>query len=129
MENKGIWEVISKLVSASAQNNKSEKTGENAQVKEESEQAVNENKEEFKQNSFCKSYNPFASLSLTKPQISSKRAEKQTRTTIDLNGSKNVTVNKNTPTRNIVDLINRHNAFSKKISDNLINDNLTPTKK
>ena len=65
--------------------------------------------------SFAKTYNPFASPMLEKPQITSARVDRPTRTTICLNGSKNLVNGQVTDkTKNIVDLINRHNAFSQK---------------
>lgn len=121
MENTGIWELIAKLVSQGekpkdAQNNTdlSDSSQKNNQPEKNStNNFIGENK-----NSFCKSYNPLASVSGDKNQISGPRASLPPRNKIDLSYSKNV-ANKNAKNKgaNVLELINLHNAHSKKISE------------
>lgn len=113
MENKSIWDIISKL------------TGTNGEKKESNDndlqtpptQPVDEHKNSGGlQGSFSKSYNPFITDYFERPQVTSKKTEKPTRTTIELKNSKNINRNalgESSPS--IVDLINKHNYYSTKI--------------
>ena len=120
MENKSIWDLISSIGLMQNKNKTSQE--ENATENSSSAQENNANKQEntprdksLPYGSFAKTYNPFASPMLEKPQITSARVDSPTRTNICLNGSKNLVNGQVTDkTKNIVDLINRHNAFSQK---------------
>ncbi len=140
MDNKSIWDLISKIAmpkilnggnthpspssADSAQQNSSDngdapsfEQDSNFQPSEENFSTDNGNEKNMS-GSFLKSYNPFASPLIEKPQITSQRAEKPLRNTIDLRGSKNLTNGeKKEKTRNIIDLINRHNYYSNKIKN------------
>jgi len=67
-------------------------------------------------NSFLKSYNPFGEIQKNRPQLSMPKAPKPTKNTIDLSGGKAQIKNaKSSQSKNVIDLINRHNAFLLKI--------------
>ena len=115
MENKGIWDIISKLT---APLNKNEQPPTPNDIDQD---LTNQNEQSERAptfgDSYLKSYNPFSSPLIKKPQISSSRAERPARSVIDLKASKNLTNGKQTDkTRNIIELINRHNYYSQKIT-------------
>ena len=120
MEGKGIWDLIAKF--ATGKNGESNETlnEENKQNSQPQEKGQGlENPLSPLSGSFLKSYNPFASPLIEKPQITSARADKPLRKSIDLNGSKNLASSKGKDkTRNIIDLINKHNFYSHKINNN-----------
>ena len=63
-----------------------------------------------------KAYNPFGNLQKNKPQLNMPKAPKPTKSRIDLSTSKNLAKDGvSEPSKNVIDLINRHNAFSAKI--------------
>ncbi len=143
MDNKSIWDLISKIAmpkilnggntqtypidshSSSVESDTQNSNGDGSSpsfAPDSKFQPSEENSSTFQTNektmsgSFLKSYNPFASPLIEKPQITSQRAEKPLRSTIDLRGSKNLTSGeKKEKTRNIIELINRHNYYSNKI--------------
>ena len=67
-------------------------------------------------NSFMKSYNPFGEVQKGKSQLSMPKAPKPTKNKIDLSLSKGIEKPRQSDgAKNMIDLINRHNAFSAKI--------------
>lgn len=80
-------------------------------------QTDNHNLFEKNTESVMKSYNPFATAEYTKSQISSPKTQvKPLKTTIDLKSGKNLAAEKNKDlSRDMIKLINKHNALSKKI--------------
>lgn len=127
MDGKGIWDLIAKLAMPK---NDGDSANQNKNFSDQNSPPLNESSSSFPQErpnaksenqnmkgSFLKSYNPFDSPLIDKPQITSPRAEKPPRKSIDLNGSKNVFgENRQDKTRDIVTLINRHNYYSKKLN-------------
>lgn len=68
------------------------------------------------QKSFMKSYNPFTSAESDKRQITSPRAVKPPKSTIDLKNGKNLASEKKSDgSSDMVRFINRHNALAKQI--------------
>ena len=117
MENKGIWDIISKLT-APLNKNEQPTTTYNDNIEQDS-AIKSEQPEQVPTfgDSYLKSYNPFSSPLIKKPQISSSRAERPARSVIDLRTSKNLSNGKQSDkTRNIIELINRHNYYSQKIT-------------
>ena len=117
MENKGIWDLITKLSAPLKDKNaNTEKVASN--TPEENSESVSEEESSCSlSGSYLKSYNPFASPLIKKPQISSARAERPPRAVIDLRSSKNLVNGKvKDKTHNIIELINRHNYYSHKIT-------------
>ena len=117
MENKGIWDLITKLSAPLKDKNaNTEKVASN--TPEENSESVSEEESSCSlSGSYLKSYNPFASPLIKKPQISSARAERPPRAVIDLRSSKNLANGKaKDKTHNIIELINRHNYYSHKIT-------------
>ena len=103
MENKSIWDLISKFAipqpSNGEQNNSLNENGNNSDKPQ-------ENKSQRLNTS-------------DKPQITSKRAERPTRKTIELKNSKNInSLAGGTQNPSIIDLINKHNYYSRKITKN-----------
>ena len=122
MENKSIWDLISSIGLMQNKNKTSQE--ENATESYSSAQENNASKQEntprdksLPYGSFAKTYNPFSERQTNKSQVISKKAERPARTTIDLKNSKNVAKEKDGGSQNIIDLINRHNYYSKKIRD------------
>ena len=116
MENKGIWDLISKLTAPLKQDEQPsiDNQGEQNSLTEQDNQSE---KPATFGDSYLKSYNPFSSPLIKKPQISSSRAERPARSVIDLKSSKNLSNGKQSDkTRNIIELINRHNYYSQKIT-------------
>ena len=118
MENKSIWDLISKFAipqpSNDEQNNSLNENGNDSDKPQENKiQRLNTS------DSFLKSYNPFQTSYFDKPQITSKRAERPTRKTIELKNSKNInSLAGGTQNPSIIDLINKHNYYSRKITKN-----------
>lgn len=66
--------------------------------------------------SYIKTYNPFGEALSPRPQISAPRAKKQPKEKIDLSLGKNLAGEKKTEvSKNMLDLIKRHNALSREI--------------
>lgn len=81
--------------------------------------AINSEKStgEAEQKSFMKSYNPFSSAESDRRQITSPRATKPPKNTIDLKNGKNLaSEKKNDGSSDMVRFINRHNALIKQIN-------------
>ena len=91
----------------------------NATEKSENASGFSQNKNSYlpeSNNSFMKAYNPFGDLQKNKPQLNMPKAPRPTKNRIDLSSSKNLATNGvSEPSKNVIDLINRHNAFSAKI--------------
>lgn len=145
MENKNILDFIQKLQSAigakpTAPTGESEsaETGRvNAAVRSETENAggVNERKTGADQKkasvsvfpsyaaaddkngkSFLKTYNPFGEALQNRPQVSAPRAKMKPKEKIDLSSSKNLAGDKKTDvSKNMLDLINKHNRISSEL--------------
>ena len=118
MENKSIWDLISKFAipqpSNDEQNNSLNENGNDSDKPQE-----NKSQRLNTSDSFLKSYNPFQTSYFDKPQITSKRAERPTRKTIELKNSKNISsLAGGTQNPSIIDLINKHNYYSRKITKN-----------
>ena len=110
MDSKGIWDLITKIAlpKTDEQENKPNPT-------EDSKPDQNDSKPLC--GSYLKSYNPFASPLIEKPQITSPRADKPLRKAIDLSASKNLAGNASKDkAHNVINLINRHNYYSQKIN-------------
>lgn len=117
MENKGIWDLITKLSAPLKDKNTTPENNANTTTEENSEGVTEEESTSALSGSYLKSYNPFASPLIKKPQISSARAERPPRAVIDLRSSKNLANGKaKDKTHNIIELINRHNYYSHKIT-------------
>ena len=113
MENKGIWDLIAKIASPINQNKKTEDVSNNNKFLNDSpnSSAPQQNQSPLS-GSFSKSYNPFSALDKQKNQILGIKAQKPTKTVIDLKNSKPVTKPKsNDKNHNIIDLINNHNRY------------------
>lgn len=66
-----------------------------------------------------KSYNPFETSAKARTQLNMPRAQKPTKDKIDLSLCKNLSPKEGSEGRkNMIELINRHNAFSNKIKGN-----------
>lgn len=66
--------------------------------------------------SYMKTYNPFGEALSPRPQITAPRAKKQPKEKIDLSLGKNLAGEKKTEvSKNMLDLIKRHNALSREI--------------
>lgn len=66
--------------------------------------------------SYIKTYNPFGEALSPRPQIAAPRAKKQPKEKIDLSLGKNLAgEKKNEASKNMLDLIKRHNALSREI--------------
>ena len=109
MEGKGIWDLIAKFALGKNEENKEIATTQiQPPLTQESAEPQPPLGKTTLSGSFLKSYNPFASPLIEKPQITSTRAEKPLRKSIDLNGSKNLVNGKSKDkTRNIIELINK----------------------
>ncbi len=117
MENKGIWDLISKLSTPLKDKNTNVENSANTPKEENLESVTEKESPSALSGSYLKSYNPFASPLIKKTQISSARAERPPRAVIDLRSSKNLANGKaNDKTRNIIELINKHNYYSHKIT-------------
>lgn len=115
MENKGIWDLITKLSAPLKDKTATEEKANDANSPQEN--STEEEQSFLLSGSHLKSYNPFASPLIKKPQISSARAERPPRAVIDLRSSKNLANGKaKDKTHNIIELINRHNYYSHKIT-------------
>lgn len=123
MEKTSILDFISKLTGAennrqSDGGNAADKTDEN-QTNGGSDGAKAANTEKNisgEQKSFMKSYNPFTLAESDKRQISSPRAVKPPKSTIDLKNGKNLASEKKSDgSSDMVRFINRHNALAKQI--------------
>lgn len=129
MENKGIWDLIAKIASPLTGENNQKTTNEanqnnNETILTEKEKAVAQPLSEKSNNPFCesfaKSYNPFSSLPFNRGQITSKKAQKPLKCTIDLNSSKPVKMQKTVEkSHDIIQLINNHNRHVKLVNENL----------
>lgn len=124
MEKTSILDFISKLTGAennrqSDGGNAAGKTDENRTSGESSDGAKAANTEKNisgEQKSFMKSYNPFTSAESDKRQITSPRAVKPPKSTIDLKNGKNLASEKKSDgSSDMVRFINRHNALAKQI--------------
>lgn len=123
MEKTSILDFISKLTGAennrqSDGGNAADKTDEN-QTNGGSDGAKAANTEKNisgEQKSFMKSYNPFTLAESDKRQITSPRAVKPPKSTIDLKNGKNLASEKKSDgSSDMVRFINRHNALAKQI--------------
>ncbi len=123
MEKTSILDFISKLTGAennrqSDGGNAAGKTDEN-QTNGGSDGAKASNTEKNisgEQKSFMKSYNPFTLAESDKRQITSPRAVKPPKSTIDLKNGKNLASEKKSDgSSDMVRFINRHNALAKQI--------------
>lgn len=124
MEKTSILDFISKLTGAennrqSDGGNAAGKTDENRTSGESSDGAKAANTEKTisgEQKSFMKSYNPFTLAESDKRQITSPRAVKPPKSTIDLKNGKNLASEKKSDgSSDMVRFINRHNALAKQI--------------
>lgn len=124
MEKTSILDFISKLTGAennrqSDDGNAAGKTDENRTSGESSDGAKAANTEKTisgEQKSFMKSYNPFTLAESDKRQITSPRAVKPPKSTIDLKNGKNLASEKKSDgSSDMVRFINRHNALAKQI--------------
>lgn len=115
MEKTSILDFISKLTGTTPNSADEEKKGSNDPAEQSPKNSVKDNNESS-QKSFMKSYNPFASADSDKRQISSPRAAKPPKSTIDLKNGKNLASEKKSDgSSDMVRFINRHNALSKQI--------------
>ncbi len=110
MEKTSILDFIAKLTgSNSSENTTDEQKTEDAAEKKEPEQNGKD--------SFMRSYNPFSAADSDKRQITSPRAAKPPKNTIDLKYGKNLAAEKkNDRSSDMVRFINRHNALSQSIN-------------
>mgnify|MGYP004545105493 FL=1 len=123
MEKTSILDFISKLTGAennrqSDGGNAADKTDENrTNGGSDGAKAANTEKNiSGEQKSFMKSYNPFTLAESDKRQISSPRAVKPPKSTIDLKNGKNLASEKKSDgSSDMVRFINRHNALAKQI--------------
>lgn len=123
MEKTSILDFISKLTGAennrqSDGGNAADKTDENrTNGGSDGAKAANTEKNiSGEQKSFMKSYNPFTLAESDKRQISSPRAVKPPKSTIDLKNGKNFASEKKSDgSSDMVRFINRHNALAKQI--------------
>lgn len=123
MEKTSILDFISKLTGAennrqSDGGNAADKTDENRTngVSDGAKAANTEKNISGEQKSFMKSYNPFTLAESDKRQITSPRAVKPPKSTIDLKNGKNLASEKKSDgSSDMVRFINRHNALAKQI--------------
>lgn len=123
MEKTSILDFISKLTGAennrqSDGGNAADKTDENrTNGGSDGAKAANTEKNiSGEQKSFMKSYNPFSLAESDKRQITSPRAVKPPKSTIDLKNGKNLASEKKSDgSSDMVRFINRHNALAKQI--------------
>ena len=123
MEKTSILDFISKLTGAennrqSDGGNAADKTDENrTNGGSDGAKAANTEKNiSGEQKSFMKSYNPFTLAESDKRQITSPRAVKPPKSTIDLKNGKNLASEKKSDgSSDMVRFINRHNALAKQI--------------
>ena len=110
MEKTSILDFIAKLTGSTPSENKTdEQKKEDVTEKKEPEQNVRD--------SFMRSYNPFSAADSDKRQITSPRAAKPPKNTIDLKYGKNCAAEKkNDRSSDMVRFINRHNALSQSIN-------------
>ncbi len=113
MENKGIWELIAKFASPQKQNGKNNNQPSNEKNLQNSPPPLAQTQNENPlSGSFAKSYNPFSALEKQKNQILGLKAQKPTKTIIELKNSKpiskNISKDKN---YDIIELINNHNRY------------------
>lgn len=123
MEKTSILDFISKLTGA--ENNRQSDGGNAAGKTDENQtnggsdgaKAANTEKNiSGEQKSFMKSYNPFTLAESDKRQITSPRAVKPPKSTIDLKNGKNLASEKKSDgSSDMVRFINRHNALAKQI--------------
>ena len=123
MEKTSILDFISKLTGA--ENNRQSDGGNAADKADENRtnggsdgaKAANTEKNiSGEQKSFMKSYNPFTLAESDKRQITSPRAVKPPKSTIDLKNGKNLASEKKSDgSSDMVRFINRHNALAKQI--------------
>lgn len=123
MEKTSILDFISKLTGA--ENNRQSDGGNAADKTDENQtnggsdgtKAANTEKNiSGEQKSFMKSYNPFTLAESDKRQITSPRAVKPPKSTIDLKNGKNLASEKKSDgSSDMVRFINRHNALAKQI--------------
>ena len=114
MENKGIWDLIAKIASPIKQNSDGAETtlNNNEGLSGSSNTSVPKANQSPLCGSFSKSYNPFSALEKQKNQILGLKAQKPTKTVIELKNSKPVTKPKgNDKNHNIIELINNHNRY------------------
>lgn len=123
MEKTSILDFISKLTGAennrqSDGGNAADKTDENRKNggSDGAKAANTEKNISGEQKSFMKSYNPFTLAESDKRQITSPRAVKPPKSTIDLKNGKNLASEKKSDgSSDMVRFINRHNALAKQI--------------
>lgn len=109
MEKTSILDFISRLTGASPEEKDS------AEQKQAAEQPKTDSSAE-RSDSFMRSYNPFSSAESERRQITSPRAAKPPKSTIDLKSGKNLaSEKKNDGASDMIRFINRHNALSGRI--------------
>ena len=113
MENKGIWDLIAKIASPLNQKENSEPTQKSIESFKNSPQPSAPPQEKNPlDGTFSKSYNPFSALDKQKNQILGLKAQKPTKTVIELKNSKPVSkVKNNDKNHDIIELINNHNRY------------------
>jgi len=110
MEKTSILDFIARLTGSAPSQSKPDEPEKNGETeKKEPEQNVRD--------SFMRSYNPFSAADSDKRQITSPRAAKPPKNTIDLKYGKNLAAEKkNDRSTDMVRFINRHNALSQSIN-------------
>ena len=113
MENKGIWDLIAKIASPINQKENSESlSNNNESFKSSPHPSTPQQEKNSLFGSFSKSYNPFSALDKQKNQIQGLKAQKPSKTVIELKNSKPVSKNKNNDkNHDIIELINNHNRY------------------
>lgn len=122
MEKFGILDLINKIQSlTSGQNeNNAESPRHNdntvGETKTDEPLGQSRTKNDDDQKSFMRTYNPFGAINASKPQVTSPKVKKLSKSTIDLKNSKNLAGDKSTDNgANMVQLISRHNLLAQKI--------------
>ena len=110
MEQKGLWELISKIASPLLnEDNKPTTPTNNDNKNSDLKNSPTENTNPLF-GSFSKSYNPFSAVEKEKKQILGLKAQKPPKTIIELKNSKPIDKSKNSDfNRDIIKLINNHN--------------------
>ena len=112
MEQKGLWELISKIASPLLNDNNNENQNSEENKNNATQQtAVLQNNNPLS-GSFSKSYNPFSAVEKEKKQILGLKAQKPPKTIIELKNSKPIDKSKNNDfNHDIIKLINNHNKY------------------
>jgi len=113
MEKTSILDFIAKLTGSKTENETEER---DKKEPERTEQQKKTEPDKTSGDSFMRSYNPFSSAENDRRQITSPRAAKPPKSTIDLKSGKNLaSEKKNDGTSDMVRFINRHNALANRI--------------